>query len=308
MMERKYYPINEEAARTAKHMMSFDSYKEGSKTAEYRRMVDEVYDLAEEIAKERPSEEERAYSLAERYARKLALNMNKDSEIGTRCPSVMISGPANFPVRKKEKQIAAWEKNHEEYKQIQGLVKKLESIRYGKEAIKSNDENAIEKLQEKLDKLKELQETMKAVNKCIRLKDTEKGNKQLEEMGYTAGQIEELRKPDFCGRVGYPDYALQNNNQNIHRIEGRIKNLQAIKDAGSKEIENENYKIVENTEMMRIQILFDGKPEESIRNVLKGNGFRWAPSQGAWQRQLNTNGKYALERVVKELDEIYKAG
>ena len=45
--------------------------------------------------------------------------------------------------------------------------------------------------------------------------------------------------------------------------------------------------------------MFDGKPEEAVRNVLKANGFRWAPSQEAWQRQLTTNGKYALKRVLE---------
>ena len=35
-------------------------------------------------------------------AKKLADNFNKDSHINLRCPSVLIAGPANFPVRKKE--------------------------------------------------------------------------------------------------------------------------------------------------------------------------------------------------------------
>ena len=41
-----------------------------------------------------------------------------------------------------------------------------------------------------------------------------------------------------------------------------------------------------------------------VRDILKSNGFRWAPSVGAWQRQLNNNGKYAVERVVRELEEM----
>lgn len=28
------------------------------------------------------------------------------------------------------------------------------------------------------------------------------------------------------------------------------------------------------------------KPDEAIRGELKAEGFRWAPSQKAWQRQL----------------------
>ncbi len=303
-MKRIYYAINEDAAKRAKEMMSFDDYKAGSKTAEYRRMCDMAYDLADSVSEKRPDEAERAYALADRYCKKLALNMNKDSEIGTRCPSVMISGSGNFPVRKKEKQVAAWEKNNEEYKYIQGILGKIESILYGKEAIKSSDDRAIEKLQEKLDGLVEMQETMKAVNKCVRLKDTEKGDQQLREMGYTDYEITEFRKPDFCGRIGYPDYQLQNNNANIRRIKGRIKELSEAKAAGSTETENQFFKVIENTELMRIQVIFDAKPEPEVRSVLKRNGFKWAPSQSAWQRQLNNNGKWALKHVISELEKI----
>ena len=55
---------------------------------------------------------------------------------------------------------------------------------------------------------------------------------------------------------------------------------------------------------MRIQLFFEGKPEPEVRDILKSNGFRWAPSVGAWQRQLNNNGKYAVERVIRELEEM----
>ena len=33
--------------------------------------------------------------------------------------------------------------------------------------------------------------------------------------------------------------------------------------------------------------------DEAARDELKANGFRWAPSVGAWQRQLNKNAYYA---------------
>ena len=134
-MERVYYSINEKSARAAHNMMSFDDYKEGSKTAEYRRYVDQAYGLADRVAEARPTEADRAYRLAERYARKMAEYMNREISIGLMCPSVMISGAGNFPVKKKEKQVAAWERNHENYQHIQGLLQKIEDILYGKEVI-----------------------------------------------------------------------------------------------------------------------------------------------------------------------------
>ena len=55
------------------------------------------------------------------YARKLAENMNQSFAIDARVPSVMIPGPANFPVGKKEKQNRARDSNMEEWRYIQGL-------------------------------------------------------------------------------------------------------------------------------------------------------------------------------------------
>lgn len=234
----------------------------------------------------------------------MAENINDSSRIGMMCPSVMISGAGNFPVKKKEKQNAAADRNYQQFKEIQGILDKIENILYGKEIIKSSDEQAIEKLEEKLEGLKDMQERMKAANKAIRLKDAKKGNEQLKILGYSDQEIKELREPDFCGRVGYPDYALQNNNANIHRIEGRIKKLQTLKERGTLETENQFFKVVENTEIMRLQIFFSEKPELKAREILKSNGFRWAPSQSAWQRQLTNNAKYALEKVTKELTVI----
>ena len=303
-MKRTYYAINEATARTAHNMMSMRDYPENSKTKEYQGYVDKAYDLADKVAEARPDEAERAYRLAERYARKLAENMNRNSSIGCMCPSVLISGAGNFPVKKKQKQNEAWERNMQEWNEIQGILSKIENILYGREIIKSGDENALAKLEEKLEGLKDLQEAMKAVNKAVRMKDTENGDEELRTLGYTDEQIKEFRTPDFCGRIGYPQYALQNNNANIHRVEDRIKQLKAAKEKGTQESENKFFRVVENTEIMRLQLFFEDKPEAEVREVLKSNGFKWAPSQSAWQRQLNSNGQYALRRVIAELEKL----
>lgn len=301
-MERVYYSINESLAKTAHDMMSMRDYEKDSKTKEYRSYVDKAYDLVDKIVTERPLQEERLYSMAERYSRRMAEYFNRDSKIGCMCPSILISGGGNFPVKKKERQVQAWDTNHQFYQETQKILSKIESALYGKDVIKSGDQDAIERLEEKLVSLKETQERMKVANKAIRLKDAEKGDEELKILGYSDEQIQELRTPDYMGRVGFPAYALQNNNANIHRVEERLKSLKAVKEKGTKETEFELFKVVENVEVMRLQIIFDGKPEADVRAVLKKHGFKWAPSQGAWQRMLNPAGKYALNRVKEELE------
>lgn len=306
-MERIYYNINEASARQAHNMMSFSDYKEGSKTAEYRRYVDRAYDLADQVAEARPDVAERVYHLAEKYSRKMAENLNARSHIGCMCPSVMISGAANFPVRKKEKQNAAADRNYKEFQEIQSILQKIENILNRKEIIKSGDEDVVEKLEKKLDDLKATQEKMKNANKAIRMKDIEKGDVRLKELGFSEFQIKELRTPDFCGRIGFPDYALQNNNSNIHRVEKRLEGLKSAKEKGTQETENDFFKVVRNAEAMRLQIIFEGKPEPEVREVLKKNGFRWTPSNSAWQRHLNKNSEYALKRVIEEVKKLQVA-
>jgi len=49
--------------------------------------------------------------------------------------------------------------------------------------------------------------------------------------------------------------------------------------------------------MNRLQLFFDEKPNDQQRSQLKANGFKWAPSQDAWQRQLNDNAIYAAGQL-----------
>ena len=303
-MERIYFDINEKMAKHAKAMWSFSEYRPGSTTEEYKSYVNEAYDLADEVAAKDEKAGVRAYAVAERYSKRMAEYFNRDISINLMCPSVMICGPANFPVKKKNRQIAAFDSNREFFNETQKLLDKIKSISNGSELIKSSDEDCIERLEYKLETLKTLQEKMKAVNAALRKKDIEDGNLDLMELGYTEDDIKEIRTPDIIGRIGYPAYRLQNNNQEIHRIEERINSLKTVKERGTTEEENEGYTYKEDTELMRIQFIFDDKPDEETRKILKQYGFRWAPSQGAWQRQLTTNGQRSAKFVKKALSSL----
>ena len=290
-----YYPINEAAARRAKEAISFSDYKPGSATAEYRHYVDEAAELAARQKKRvDPSFHEKIDSLLDTYARKLAANMNKGYEIAARVPSIMIAGGSNFPVRKKEKQNAAADKNMQEFSEIQGLLDKIRSTGMG--GISADDPAAVSKLESKLAKLEKAQETMKAVNAYYRKHKTldgcpaispEQAEKLKSEM---ASQWHIEDKP-------YPTWALSNNNAEIRRVKERIASLTKQKEMGYVGWEFDGGKVEANTADNRLQIFFDGKPDPDTRADLKGNGFKWAPSAGAWQRQLNDNAIYAADRI-----------
>ena len=168
----------------------------------------------------------------------------------------------------------------------------------GKGGISSDDPDAISKLKAELERLEELQTKMAAANKLIR-----KGDKVgLASAGFSEERIAQLFTKDCMGEVGFPAYRLQNNSANIRRIRLRIGSLALHAGRESKQTLHEGgVRIVENAEQNRLQLFFDGKPSEEIRAKLKSAGFRWAPSEGAWQRQLSNGAIYAANYLLNNL-------
>lgn len=60
-------------------------------------------------------------------------------------------------------------------------------------------------------------------------------------------------------------------------------------------------RVILNKTLDRVQIIFPDKPSDDERAILKREAFRWAPSVGAWQRQLTQNGVWAAERVLGKI-------
>ena len=290
-----YYTINEGAARRANDANSYYDYKPGSATAEYRSMVDKAVEIAEH-QKNRvdPMYHEKIDSLVDTYARKLAENMNSHYSIEARVPSILITGGSNFPVRKKEKQNAARDRNMEEWNDIQGLLDKIRSTGMG--GISADDPQAIQKLEAKLEKLQSAQDTMKAVNAYYRKHKTLDGCPNL-----SAERIEamkaEMSSQWHIQDKPYPSWALSNNNAEIRRIKGRIAELTKKQETAYAGWEFDGGTVEMNREDNRLQIFFDEKPDEKTREALKESGFRWSPKAGAWQRQLNDNAIYAADRL-----------
>lgn len=290
-----YYTINEGAARRANDANSFSDYKPGSATAEYRQMVDKAVEIAENQKKRvDPMYHEKIDSLVDTYARKLADNMNSSFSIEARVPSVLIAGGSNFPVRKKEKQNAARDRNMEEWNDIQGLLDKIRSTGMG--GISADDPQAVQKLEAKLEKLQTAQDTMKAVNAYYRKHKTLDGCPNL-----SAESIEKM-KAEMSSQwhiedKPYPSWALSNNNAEIRRIKGRIAELTKKQETAYAGWEFDGGRVEANKEDNRLQIFFEEKPDEKTRETLKENGFRWSPKAGAWQRQLNDNAIYAADRL-----------
>ena len=98
----------------------------------------------------------------------------------------------------------------------------------------------------------------------------------------------------------HESWELSNLGANIRRLKERREQLAALKASARVERMVGEVKVVEDPDIARVQLFFPGKPDQATRDKLKANGFRWAPSEGAWQRQLNNSGRWAAEQVLKE--------
>lgn len=293
-------------------MRSFSDYVPNSATNGYLRILQEFSDAVDRLLDRHGATAEQLEAVsyyADRYSQKLAALIDKENHINTMCPSVLITGSGNFPVRKKQKQNEAHDKLMREQGELFTPTKnyyfrKIETMLTNK-TIYSNDALAVEKLQDKLTDLEERHAKMKAQNAYYRKHGTMKG--------YEGISDEEAEKRDAAiqaayswERQPYPSYYLSNSNAEIKRIKARIEEINKLKAEAEKPTEEkypqvDGVQVVENAEAMRIQLIFDGKPSEDVRAVLKSRGFRWSPSFGAWQRQLTANGKDATRKALEEI-------
>ena len=127
-MEIQFYTISEDMARAANDANSMSDYKQGSATEEYRKRVESVYAVVEKIKQKRPNLAEKAERMAGRYSKKLAEYYNSYYRNEASCPSVLISGAGNFPVKKKNKQNSRRDSLMQEWNSLESYAKKITNL------------------------------------------------------------------------------------------------------------------------------------------------------------------------------------
>ncbi|HFT6957220.1 TPA: DUF3560 domain-containing protein [Proteus mirabilis] len=199
-----------------------------------------------------------------------------------------------------------FEKSFEQSNKAEYYERKAKSV--GKAGISSDDPDAILKLEKKLSGLKKSQETMKLVNKIVRKKTISHDEKLLKimELGLKKETANELLTGDFMGRLGFASYALQNNNAEINRIEKRINSLSKHKENENIVEENETFTFKLDYEINRIMFIFEGKPESSVREILKSNAFHWSKFNKAWVRKITPNALYIAKLVKENINEVLR--
>ena len=205
---------------------------------------------------------------------------------------ITVAGPANYPVDKMNKISNKMDKTLNEiddkvkkfYKNTDDMLKNayskdeiISKYRNGyNEPISSDDPLAKEKLEAKLEYLKEKHNSYKDFNKKAR----QSGTDQL------------------------PPYVLANSNQNIKSIEDRLKTLERMNKIESGGYYFDNGEIKFDKEDMRVKIYFDEKPDEKTRSDLKSHGYKWSPRNMAWQRKLTPDAIYMTKHLFKDIGSL----
>ena len=95
--------------------------------------------------------------------------------------------------------------------------------------------------------------------------------------------------------MGHKTIPTTNTAAEVRRLQGRIAVLERAATAPAKAPEVIGSVTIEEREN-RVRVSFPGKPSEAVRSFLKSNGFRWAPSVGAW---IRTPSEYAWSQARK---------
>lgn len=186
-------------------------------------------------------------------------------------------------------------------------ARKAETVGTG--GISSDDPDAVTKLTEKLAGLERSQVRMKAANKIIRSSQTTEGKiLALVALGFSEPSAAQVLEKDFAGRVGFPAYALGNNNAAIRSTKQRIEQLMANQQRATVERKGNGYTYREDTEENRVMFVFDTKPGTDTRKhislVMQAHGFKWSRTRTAWVRKLSNAAVWGAERVAQKLDSL----
>jgi hypothetical protein len=418
----------ERSAAAAKAAYSFFDYKAGSATAELNSYLANAQKIAadtvEKLVKANaPAEriEKVSYLLA-RYTENIGKWLLEGYKIDVRCPSVMITGASNFPVRKKEKQIEAMRKhmnNSPEY-----LLEQIAAVSHNANTIFSDDKNAVEKIEQRIQQLEESAKSGKIGNAYYKKHGTIKGcpgvddekAEEIDEMmklrpymmrPFASDNSQEINRlkmrllelapekltaektnltingipatfenivdvfntaartsSEFSDTIRFyvflplefsdgnrkyyeclqieTDEKVENlvhyncasrttelvsldNSRKFELVVSRINgggnkaviyralmllHPQMTKEDIQRDVEKEyskkltingeNIEVKRDEEQMRLMIIFEAIPSQATRDIMKHNGFRWAPSNKAWQRLLNANAESALKRISQE--------
>ena len=266
--------------------------------------IREYESLVIEDLKNLPAEEHDDY--VNRFKEWVGVLFDKHSRI----LSSMITGPANFPVKRNEKANSSFDRAVNEFNEWRAKYAKRSAKRI--EAAKSPEERESEEwlgLKREIDfhvqTCVEIDTgkntysyrtafTNSISGKIGRLANNGKASLVMKALAY----IKEVQESDKTG-LKKPLFTSRHKIWKLQEVcEQSIQRRTEREGHESVEIPFDGGKVVKNFAEDRLQIFHDKKPDSNVILSLKRNGFKWSRFNGCWQRQLTSNAFYGAARVI----------
>lgn len=261
-----------------------------------------VNDYSSELDEDLIEIEKVAPHYAEKYKEKYTQLISHWLRSKSNCISSMITGPANFPVRRAEKANRNEENRYKDFRDWRDKI----FLSFKRHAKKKAIEDAGGELEINKSKIADLlvyQEYMKRINKA-HAAYVKKPNSILEanltedEKDYI---IKWVPKASYYTKP-FQQFQLTNNLAKIKNTQARITELEKkayFANQEVKEYEVPRGKLILNYKDDQIQVFNETKPEQSIINSYKSNGLRWSPFNKCWQRKITNNALYSMQLLFK---------
>lgn len=176
------------------------------------------------------------------------------------------------------------------------------------EPISQEDPQAIEKITERIEKLKKDQARMAELNKAWRKKGPQGGEQGLIGAGMTATGAARLAQIiagyRYQDKQPYQKYQLSNNGNNIRRLEKRLEELKRKAIAPLREpIKGNGWTLSEHDDINRTCLRFDvDRVPDATYRQLNANGFR-KTQDNVWQRHRSIDAWH----WARSIGEAYEA-
>lgn len=272
------------------HDIAYQAYSNTSFSPEKRR--DQILkELQQELAEDLEALDENTGEYEIKYIEHAREWLQKKS----RCISVMITGPTNFPTRRNEKANNAEDKSWQDFRSWR--------TRYSKAVNRVHNlspEDDMDVAIKKVDKLIIAQETMKQINKITRQKN-KTDNEKIQEM-IESGISEKLAHnsmiPDCFGGIGFQSFTLTNNNAKIKAAKDKIETMRKRIEVKSDFEPIRFTGGIINIEADRVTITHDEKPDRNAINKIKNRGFNWSRNYGCWSRKHTAAALHDAKEIV----------
>ena len=204
------------------------------------------------------------------------------------CASSMITGPANFNVRRNQKRWDSRDKAQSDFDHWRTrYFKAVNRVRT------LSPEAELDLIPAEIDMLMCRKEKFQLIKKC----------KTSEERGQLVGDLfpylsdwdkEYLIDKGITYHIPSLTTKIRERKKKLLVMKARIEAKESFKtilfDGGSIYLEND-----------RVIISHDNKPESDIIQEIKKNGFKWSPKMGNWCRKHTANARYSANLLLRNV-------